>query len=658
MNSRRVVLTLMVLFIHSILLAQPPVAQFFKDAAKTKTDSAKLKVYKKAHDAYKNGDNDSLKLLLEQGTQAFESSGYHNGRAQLLLMLSGIYNEEANIAKAKNAIDEALSIFTKLGDNAGVAKCQLNIGLMAGMQSKYDEAIRYFLMALKYFEQSDDTVGLINNYVKLGVANDYVRNYDKALAYYNKGLALASKIKQTGNTIFLYNNIGTTYARKGNLDTAKAYFEKALEISSEPQYKRTRVSPLMNIGIIYREQGNRQKAMEYHRQALTLAKELNMPEDYAQAMYNLGVVESEIDPDNIKSMEAAFNIAKEIGDKRLQMDILGGLSDWAEDNNKYKEQVAYLRQERALRDSIYNLDKDREIASLQSQYELEKTTDQLEKMKVAHKENAQKRNLIIIAALILAATLLTLLFFFVKTRKLNIELSEHQQELEEANHVKDRLFSIIGHDLRGPIGSIPVLMEIFKSPDTGEEERKFIMESLEENAKASIETLDKLLNWGKLQIKGSGISQIVCDAGEIMEGKLRLFKVTAGNKNIDIVSNVPAGLKVLADENQFKFILRNLLSNAIKYTNPGGRVEVNVAKHTEANLIVFAVKDNGIGIPKDRQGKIFEPNNTSTAGTANESGTSIGLMLCKEFVRQNGGNIWVESEPGNGSTFYFSVKRA
>lgn len=658
MNSRRVVVTLMVLFIHSILLAQPPVAQFFKDAAKTKTDSAKLKVYKKANDAYKNASNDSLKLLLEQGAQEFESSGYDKGRAQVLLMLSSIYSEEANMAKSKTAIEEALNIFTKQGDKAGIAKCHINIGLMAGMQSKYDEAIRYFLMALKYFEQSDDTVSLIGNYVKLGVVNDYMRNYNKALDYYSKGLALASKIKHTGNTIFLYNNIGTTHARNNNLDTAKVYFEKALEIGSEPQFKRTRVSPLMNIGIIYREQGNRPKAMEYHRQAMTLAKELNMPEDYAQAVYNLGVVESEIDPNNIKSMEEALNIAREIGDKRLEMDILGGLSDWAEDNGRYKEQVAYMIQERALRDSIYNLDKDREIASLQSQYELEKTTDQLEEMKAAQKENAQKRKLIVIAALILAATLLTLLFFFIKTRRLNAELSLHQQELEEANHVKDRLFSIIGHDLKGPIGSIPVLMDIFKDPGTGEEERKFIMESLEENAKASIDTLDKLLNWGKLQIKGSGISQTVCDAAEIMEGKLRLFKVTAGNKNIDIVNNVPAGLKVLADENQFKFILRNLLSNAIKYTNPGGKIEVSAAKHTEANLIVFAVKDNGIGIPKDKQGQIFEPNNTSTAGTANESGTSIGLMLCKEFVRQNGGNIWVESEPGSGSTFYFSVKRA
>lgn len=638
--------------------AQKPVAIYQREISKAKTDSQKLDIYKQAFDEYKNTHNDSLKTLLTEGLEQFDKTGYQKGRATLLLMLSGIYNEEMHVNAARKAVEEALSIFTRINDKTGVARCQLNIGQMEGVQGNYDIAISYFLKALKYFEGTRDTPALINTYVKLGVANDYTGNFDKALEYYHIGLGLASASKMTANTIFLYNNIGTTHARMEQLDTAKIYFEKALEYSNIKGFERARVSPLMNIGIIYREKGDLQKAMEYHKLALALSEELGMREDYAQAMYNLGVAEVEINPENTQSFYKALDIAREIGDKRLQLDILQGMSDWATSNNKYKELVRFMGEAQALKDSLFTMEKAKAIANLQAEYELEKTSAQLEELKESEEQNRQIRNLYLSAAIVLGAMLVTLFFYLSRSRRLNKELSHRQQELQDANMVKDRLFSIIGHDLKGPIGSIPVLLDIYRSKETADDEKQFILDSLEENAKASIDTLDKLLNWGKLQIKGDGTYQTVCDATDIVNNKMRLFKATADNKQISLINNVSAGTNVLADENQLKFILRNLLSNAIKFTNPGGKVEISAARHPEGNMVVFSVKDNGIGIAKENQAKVFEPTNTSTIGTANESGTSIGLMLCKEFTRQNGGRIWVESEPGKGSTFYFTVKAA
>ncbi|MBW7913348.1 MAG: tetratricopeptide repeat-containing sensor histidine kinase [Taibaiella sp.] len=543
-------------------------------------------------------------------------------------------------------------------DESGVARCRLNLGQIEGVRGNYDVAINYFLEAFKYFEQTNDTSAIINAYVKLGVANDFSGNFGKALDYYHKGLALSSATKMTANTIFLYNNIGTTHARMEQLDTAKKYFEKALEYSSVKGFERARVSPLMNIGIIHREKSDWDKAIACYRQAMALADEMDMREDYAQAMYNLGVVEAELNPENTESFYKSLEIAREIGDRRLQLDILQGMSDWAVSNSKYKELVRFMGEAQALKDSLFNMEKAKAIANLQAEYELEKTSAQLDELKESEEQNKRIRNLYLSAAIVLGAMLVTLFFYLSRSRRLNKELAQRQQELQDANMVKDRLFSIIGHDLKGPIGSIPVLLDIYRSKETAEDEKQFILDSLEENAKASIDTLDKLLNWGKLQIKGDGIYQTVCDATDIVNNKMRLFKATADNKQIALINNVPAGTRVLADENQLKFILRNLLSNSIKFTNPGGKVEINAARHPEGNMVVFSVKDNGIGIPKDKQAKIFEPTNTSTAGTANESGTSIGLMLCKEFTRQNGGRIWVESEPGKGSTFYFTVKAA
>lgn len=657
MYKNCVVALLFFFFAQVLSFARKPITLYQKEAQNAKADSLRLEIYQDAYDEYKNSDNDSLLKLLRQGLDLFDETGYKKGKASLLLMQSGIYTEQMHLDASEKSATEAMAVFRKLNDETGVARCKLNLGHIEGVRGNYDIAVRYFLEAYKHFEETKDTLSIISVYVKLGVANDFSGNFDKALEYYHKGIALSSAVKMTANTIFLYNNLGTTHARMEQLDTAKKYFEKALEYSSAKGFERASVSPLMNIGIIYREKGEISKAIEYYKRALAKADELDMKEDYAQALYNLGVVEVELNPENTGSFFKSLEIAKEIGDKRLQLDILQGMSDWAISNNKYKELVRFMGEAQSLKDSLFNMEKAKAIANLQAEYELEKTNAQLEELKHTEEQNRQIRNLYLSAAIILGAMLVTLLFYLSRSRRLNKELAHRQQELQDANMVKDRLFSIIGHDLKGPIGSIPVLLDIYRSKDTGEEERKFILDSLEENAKASIDTLDKLLNWGKLQIKGDGIYQIECNATEIVNAKMRLFKATADNKRISLVNNVPADTNVLVDENQFKFILRNLLSNAIKFTNPGGMVEISAARH-EGNMVVFCVKDNGIGIPKEKQAKIFEPTNTSTAGTANESGTSIGLMLCKEFVRQNGGSIWVESEPGQGATFCFSVKAA
>jgi signal transduction histidine kinase len=143
-----------------------------------------------------------------------------------------------------------------------------------------------------------------------------------------------------------------------------------------------------------------------------------------------------------------------------------------------------------------------------------------------------------------------------------------------------------------------------------------------------------------------------------VQNKLKLLAVAAENKNIHITSSIPNTTYIYADENQFKFILRNLISNAIKFSHTGGVVEIGISNKSDNGLITFYVKDNGVGIDKEMLPHIFEPSHLSTLGTANEKGTGIGLMLCKDFVIQNGGQIRVESTKEQGTTFFFSVRRS
>lgn len=632
---------------------RPP--DFRSQLANAVTDTQKLNIYRSIFTYYNNSNTDSVVSYLEKGAEEFTSSGYQRGKAAVLAMLAGGYSEQGRAELAERTANDALKIFKELGDEKSIAKSHNSIGVIEGRKGKYSDAIRHFLLALRYFEQTADTENIIQTYIRLGAANDLSGNDDMALKYLTNGLQLSLKSRNPPNPAPLYNNIGSIYAARHQYEKALEQLNKAVAAASGPRYAEARISPLMNIGNIYNEKGDVVKARSYYEEALKLAKAAGAKVEVGKLLHSIGLLENITMRRPSNSMLEALAIAREAGNKHLQISILKDLAKVADANGEYQDEVSYLKQERQLSDSIFNIEKEKEIAGLQSEYELRKSKSELLALRESERKNQQKKNLIILVAVVLAATLATIIFFFRRTALLNRKLSIREQELQKANDTKDRLFSIIGHDLRGPVANIPALIGIYRSEDTPDETKDFILDSLEENSIASLETLEKLLKWGNLQIKGNTINRSVFEMTGVMSNCLRLLNVAAANKNITIINRVPDHIQVYADENHFNFIMRNLLANAIKYTQTDGVIEVEASEYTNKSYILFAVKDNGIGIETERQPHIFTPHHTSTAGTANESGTSIGLMLCKEFIQQNNGDIWVESQKGKGSTFYFTV---
>ncbi len=656
MGRKGIFIVLLLIFTGITCFAQNTVPDFRRELEQATTDTQKLNVYRHLFDYYKNADNDTLRRYLEPGLQEFSAHNYTYGKAILLGMLSGIYSEEGMSIASQNTGREALRLFTLLKDGQGIAKIHNTLGVTEGRKGNFDEAVRHFLQALQYFESVSDTANIVNTYVKLGTANSFMGNSEKSLDYYRKGLRLSLLTKESANTAYLYNNIGNHYGKLRNYDSALYYFKMALAISERPGFIQARVAPLMNIGAVYAEKGDTKQALDYYNQALAIARDKAMPEDMARLLHSIGLIENEQGHYNTKSLKNALEIARQTGDRNLETDILGDLARIAGINGAYKDQVDYMKQERAIHDTLFTVEKAKEIANLQAEYELNKSNEQLSALRVSEQKNLQQKNVIIIIAVFLALTLATLLFFFVRMLKLNKTLSQRSRELQEANRLKDRLFSIIGHDLRGPVGNIPALLNIYRDAGTTDEQKGFILDSLEENSQASLETLDKLLNWGKMQLKGHTLNQSWIHPSDIIDENLRLFRVAAAGKNISVVNNVADSIVAFADEDHFKFVVRNLLSNAIKYSTDNSTVLLSAEVHPQKNEVLFSVKDSGIGIGKGKLEQIFQPYNESTRGTANETGNSIGLMLCREFILQNGGNIWAESEKGKGSVFYFTLK--
>ena len=237
-----------------------------------------------------------------------------------------------------------------------------------------------------------------------------------------------------------------------------------------------------------------------------------------------------------------------------------------------------------------------------------------------------------------------------------ILLEKRVKELKELNVSKDKFLSIIAHDLRNPFGAIigfsDLMLKNFTEIDDDTLHKG--LKTIESAANQAFKLLENLLIWSRNQ---TGMYKFTPEVINMKDRIVQALKVAEGNasiKNIKLSSDISSKYLVYADQDMIDSILRNLVSNAIKYTRKGGKVKVSAKTNT--NNIEITVADNGVGIPAEKQSAIFQiDKRTNTSGTENEEGTGLGLIICKDFLARNGGQIWVESPQGKGSKFTFSL---
>jgi len=239
-------------------------------------------------------------------------------------------------------------------------------------------------------------------------------------------------------------------------------------------------------------------------------------------------------------------------------------------------------------------------------------------------------------------------------KKSEVSLKESEQQLKELNTTKDKLFSIIAHDLRTPFTNIIGLTGLLIDNSIDFEESEKYIKILNSSAKNTLILLDNLLNWAKSQTGQLIFKPEKIIISNVIQEIIALNKLHADTKSISVSYTSSNDLEVFADVNMLRTVLRNLISNAIKFTNTGGHV--NIKSILKNNHVEISISDNGIGMNEEKHKFLFEIiSNTTTLGTANENGSGLGLVLCKEFVNKNGGTIWAESEEGKGSCFKFTL---
>jgi len=258
---------------------------------------------------------------------------------------------------------------------------------------------------------------------------------------------------------------------------------------------------------------------------------------------------------------------------------------------------------------------------------------------------AEARKTISVLVIILSLLVLSI-YFYIKT-------IEKNRELKEMHRVKDKLFSVVAHELRSPMASLMSLLKLTSMNLMDVETQNQLLRDVSKRVDDLFGLLDNLLNWAKSQMKGIVLTPVYFDVQHEIRAIVNDLQNVAASKKI-VVTNRAGKQEIYADRDIFSVVLRNLTTNALKYTSAGG--EVSIDAEPSGNMLVVSVKDTGTGMSKEVQDKLFNFTETkSRRGTDNETGTGLGLVLCADFIKANGGGIWFSSVQGKGSTFFFSV---
>lgn len=240
-------------------------------------------------------------------------------------------------------------------------------------------------------------------------------------------------------------------------------------------------------------------------------------------------------------------------------------------------------------------------------------------------------------------------------RERTLELTQKNRELEIANQTKDKFFSIISHDLRSPLSGLLGILDLLTDDENtlSQEEQKGLLQSAKSSAYNTYELLENLLLWARSQMRTTTISAKKQNLSEVLKKNITLKRATANQKKITLTGNFPDNLEAQFDREMINTVIRNILSNAIKFTPPGG--DINLYATAENGEVTVSIADTGIGTDTKNSDKLFELGNTLRLGTNGEKGTGLGLVICKEFVKNNRGKIWAEPNKPKGTIFHFTL---
>lgn len=534
-----------------------------------------------------------------------------------------IYLRNSNYPKAYEICLQALDFAVEHNDYENVIKLNTNIGVLFSLLKDFKNSLRYFNECTEYQDKYNlkSNVGMVQ--ANMGYSYLYLNEYEKGLKHLNQALAIFEKSQIPHWKAFTYVTIGRIFLQQKKLDKALEFFTLAEIEHLKIEDKKGTVDMKIGLANTYYLMNRFDLSEEYALKAETLATE----HKYLEGL--------------LGSSEISYKINK--------------------DRNNWKKSLVFLEKTRKIADSIAFGENKNILLMNEAKINYEREKENIENL--SNRTISKQRQYVIWVSLGLFITICVAILIFKSNRKeqlLNKKLEQKteillssQIKLHETNKNQEKLFSIIGHDLRGPIVSLKELLGLSLDTVGGEEYFYRFAPKLKKDLDHIHFTLDNLLHWGRTQMEGAKLYPESIPIKDEIDSIKDLFRKNIKMKSLSFENELASDMKVFVDFNHFSVIFRNLISNAIKFTPENGVITVSADRSLD--VLIVKVKDNGLGMSDEIVTKIFnESEHYSTYGTNKEKGTGLGLSLCKEMVEKNGGSISVKSSEGNGSTFSIS----
>ncbi|WP_027066863.1 tetratricopeptide repeat-containing sensor histidine kinase [Maribacter sp. Hel_I_7] len=513
-----------------------------------------------------------------------------------------------------------LAIAEKNSDQFHLFRMNMNLGTIFSRLEDNVEALKYYAVAFKHVKNLKDPTKEAMMLSNMAFLNIELGNLNQAKIELDETLALLEKNKQTTWLAWTFSTLGLYYLTLNDFDNALVNYQKSLDMHDEFNDVKAKADIKYGLGRSYLGLNNLVKAEANINESVML---------YASSDYDTGLE---------KAYRTLYEISKSKDDVAESLKYLELTEKLSNDNFKKKNR--------------------RNLTMLNAKLNFEKETENLKAQNELAINQQRKYVKWALAALFTSLVIVFLILNANKREKLLNKklanqakiLNKNQEALTQINSNQDRLFSIVGHDLRGPIISLNEILTLYLEDPEGKDYFEKFAPQLKEDLEQVQFTMDNLLHWGKTQMQGNTINVRSISVRNELDIILQLFRNEINKKAITINNQVAVNHSVFADLQQFNVIFRNLINNAIKFTPNEGMITIKT-KIKDKNLVI-QVSDTGVGMTESDVQKLFsDTENFSNYGTNLEKGTGLGLRLVKAMVIKNSGEIIVKSEPNKGSQF-------
>jgi signal transduction histidine kinase len=647
-----------------------------------KQDSSKVNTSVKLIKAlYDVKDYKKALLYIDQTEKLSKQLDFTRGLADANYYKALIYSQKNDYYNAIDHFTKARASYQSLNDVLGIAQVNNSIGLIEISRGNYVTGLKLSLSALQIFEEQQLPNELSIAYNNLAEAYYNTRQIDKALEFNFKALSVREQLRDSSGIKITTKNIAQLYSARREHRRAIEFYEILFALLEPEKDQKLKGEILPKIGDEYLKFNDYDKAAEYLVEGLTFNRSIKNDNGVLSALNSIANLNLKQNKTNLAEIQLneAYQLAQSTDDKyellknyRLQKELdstKGAFQSAFQWQSRYFELKEELDKKKLAQipDNFIDLNADNLIDSTQDS----QTKESLESI---NKSQDRIRNLKFIIYGMVAALITSLTFLIItlsKRKKDLLKVDEfkykneqiqlqneniHKQiaDLEEINKVKDRLFSIVSHDLKDSISSIKGFIDLLREEGITQEEFYELIPELSENADNASLLLFNLLNWSKTQMQNLEPNPELFNIQDIFHTKLSLIEQKVEQKRIVIIDESQRDL-IYADKSMIEIVIQNLLTNAVKFCRTGDMITISNRNQNGNSLI--CVEDSGIGIAKENLDKLFKIEAFTTVGTKNEKGTGLGLSICKELVELNQGRIWVESTVNVGTKFYVELPR-